>query len=96
MKQGDTVLVEAWSLDSGHSIEEYRIVQLDAEQISLSHTATYRRSGSQVDRTPGTGETRTYGKRMIEHLSIPFEERWEQHLSDIRWLCENLSGISQK
>jgi hypothetical protein len=92
MRTGDQVLVEAWSIDGGHRIEEYEIVRLSKDSIALKHLFAYRRRVESVERIPADGAVIEHGTRMIEHLSIPFPARWEQHLSDMRWLCEKLAG----
>ena len=92
MNKGDYVLIEGWSLDQGHRIEKYEVVAISTAMIELRHIATFRKGADGVVELPGSGQINRYDSRMIKHLSIPFEERWKQHVADMRWLCEQLTN----
>lgn len=93
MKNGDAVLVEGWSLDQGHRIDKWEITALSSDSIELRHIASYRKGGNGVVEFPGSGELTRHGGWMIQHLSIPFAERWTQHIAEMRELCEQLAKL---
>lgn len=91
MNIGEYVLIERWCFDQGHRIDKYEIVAISTDLIELRHLAIFRKGADGVVEYPGSGDIIQNDSNMIKHLSIPFEERWKQHVADMRWLCEQLT-----
>jgi len=91
MNVGDIIYNPAWSLDAGHWIDEYEVVALTDDSISIKHVATHKRQGTTKVRMPAAGVIQRYGKDIRVYLARPFEERIQNKIEDMKWFCQQLA-----
>ena len=61
--------------EAGHYVEEYKVISISDESISMEHLRTRRYSGV----TEGFGRVTQEGKDTIDYLSVPTDIKWQQH-----------------
>ena len=92
MNVGDRINICGFTLDDGPYVKQCEVVSLDNDSIQLKHIATSTRGGNDVvEHIQGDNNVTTYDKKMIAHLSVPFEQRCRKNIDDMHWLCKQLS-----
>lgn len=84
---GDTVHEIVWDTVNGVSAEEYQLLDIGADQLTLRHTATWLGK----HKSPGSLEIRSKPLRYLEYFSIPLDDRIHQSTEWLEWFCSEVT-----
>jgi hypothetical protein len=84
VKVGDTVHVLGWDTINGQYVEEYELVGIAADSITLKHLATYRHK----TKLAGSGLIEQRPLKYLSYFEIPLAERVGEQKEFLDWLCQ--------